>query len=136
MATQVHRDQRTYQQSSVVNSNAINIDPSNELLSYFPRTRLDAEVIRDSILQSAKLLSPKMYGPPVKPLQPAVIGAQPMVPPSGQRVLGGPLSPGACTPTRNERSRLPYLILLMAPVENPALLNAIVPTQHFRPLPY
>ncbi|MGC6451712.1 MAG: PSD1 and planctomycete cytochrome C domain-containing protein [Pirellulaceae bacterium] len=65
----------TYQQSSVVNSNAINIDPSNELLSYFPRTRLDAEVIRDSILQSAKLLSPKMYGPPVKPLQPAGIGA-------------------------------------------------------------
>ena len=60
----------TYQQSSVFQAATLNKDPGNHLLSYFPRTRLDAEIIRDSVLQSAGLLSEKMYGPPVKPLQP------------------------------------------------------------------
>jgi hypothetical protein len=48
-------------------------DPSNQWLSRFPRTRLDAEIIRDASLLSAGVLSEKMFGPPVKPPQPAGI---------------------------------------------------------------
>lgn len=65
----------TYQQSSRVNPDASSLDPENRLLSYFPRMRLEAEVFRDSILQSSGLLSLKMYGPPVRPLQPKGIAA-------------------------------------------------------------
>jgi hypothetical protein len=36
----------------------------------FPRTRLEAEIIRDSALSAAGLLSEKMFGPPVRPPQP------------------------------------------------------------------
>jgi len=41
---------RTYQLSSQSSEEAADIDPSNELLSSFPRRRLDAEAIRDTIL--------------------------------------------------------------------------------------
>ncbi|MEQ1861662.1 MAG: PSD1 and planctomycete cytochrome C domain-containing protein [Chthoniobacteraceae bacterium] len=56
----------TYRQSSQWNAN----DPQNTLLSRFPRTRLDAELIRDGTLRAAGLLSQKMGGAPVKPPQP------------------------------------------------------------------
>jgi hypothetical protein len=46
------------------------LDPENRLLSVAPRFRLDAEVIRDSILLAAGVLSRKQGGPPVRPLQP------------------------------------------------------------------
>ncbi|MBA63383.1 MAG: hypothetical protein CMJ76_13580 [Planctomycetaceae bacterium] len=65
----------TYQQSSRVKTDARAVDPENQLLSYFPRVRLDAEVFRDAVLQSSGLLSLKMYGPPVRPLQPDGIAA-------------------------------------------------------------
>jgi len=65
----------TYQQASRIKPEALTADPENRLLSYFPRIRLDAEVFRDAVLQSSGLLSPKMYGPPVKPLQPAGIAS-------------------------------------------------------------
>jgi hypothetical protein len=45
-------------------------DPENRLLSYAPRFRLDAEIVRDSIVQAAGVLSKKEGGPPVRPLQP------------------------------------------------------------------
>lgn len=41
---------RTYQLSSVATAEQTQLDPHNELLSHFPRQRLDAEAIRDSIL--------------------------------------------------------------------------------------
>jgi hypothetical protein len=46
------------------------LDPENRLLSVAPRFRLDAEVIRDSILMASGVLSRKLGGPPVRPLQP------------------------------------------------------------------
>lgn len=60
----------TYRQSSRINPAARSVDPENRLLSYAPRPRLEAEVIRDSILRAAGLLSSKMGGPGVRPPQP------------------------------------------------------------------
>ncbi|MCH8830329.1 MAG: DUF1553 domain-containing protein, partial [Planctomycetes bacterium] len=60
----------TYRQSSHVNAAARRKDPENRLLSYAPRPRLEAEIIRDSVLRSAGLLSTKMGGPGVRPPQP------------------------------------------------------------------
>ena len=61
----------TYRQSSAVTAELAARDPGNRLLARGPRVRLDAEVIRDTMLQSAGLLSDKMYGPGVRPPQPA-----------------------------------------------------------------
>ncbi|HVK58134.1 MAG TPA: DUF1553 domain-containing protein, partial [Candidatus Kapabacteria bacterium] len=46
-------------------------DPENRLLARGPRFRMPAETIRDQALFVGGLLSPKMYGPSVKPPQPA-----------------------------------------------------------------
>lgn len=61
----------TYRQSSRVHDNALRVDPDNRLLAYFPRTRLDAEILRDSWLVAAGKLNPTLGGPPVRPPQPA-----------------------------------------------------------------
>jgi len=45
-------------------------DPENVLISRFPRVRLEAEIIRDSMLSAAGLLNPKLGGPSVYPPQP------------------------------------------------------------------
>jgi hypothetical protein len=60
----------TYRQSSAATPAAIARDPANVLLARGPRVRLEAEVIRDSMLAAAGLLSAKMYGPGVRPPQP------------------------------------------------------------------
>ncbi len=61
----------TYRQSSAVPPALADRDPKNVLLARGPRVRLEAEVIRDSLLEAAGLLSKKMYGPGVRPPQPA-----------------------------------------------------------------
>ena len=61
----------TYRQSSVASPAALAADPANLLLARGPRTRLEAEQIRDGLLRAAGLLSAKMYGPGVRPPQPA-----------------------------------------------------------------
>ena len=60
----------TYRQASAVTSELVARDPDNALLARGPRVRLEAEVIRDSLLAAAGLLSTKMYGPGVRPPQP------------------------------------------------------------------
>jgi hypothetical protein len=61
-----------YRQSSRVTPDAFHRDPDNRLLARGPRFRLSAETIRDQALAVSGLLSPKMYGPPVKPPQPSL----------------------------------------------------------------
>ena len=60
----------TYRQSSRVSPEQYQKDRSNRLLGRGPRFRLEAEMIRDSALSVAGLLSPKMHGPSVMPHQP------------------------------------------------------------------
>ncbi|MCA9080831.1 MAG: DUF1549 domain-containing protein, partial [Planctomycetaceae bacterium] len=60
----------TYRQSSAVNEAQFERDPDNSLLARGPRVRLTAEMIRDQALLVSGLLSSKLYGPPVKPMQP------------------------------------------------------------------
>jgi uncharacterized protein DUF1553 len=60
----------TYRQSSVVTPELLDRDPSNALLARGPRFRIEAEMIRDLAMAASGLLSPQMYGPPVKPFQP------------------------------------------------------------------
>ena len=61
----------TYCQSSDARPDLAEIDPRNRLLARQLRTRLDAEVIRDSALAAAGLLAEKVGGPSVFPHQPA-----------------------------------------------------------------
>ncbi|MBL9115437.1 MAG: PSD1 domain-containing protein [Verrucomicrobiaceae bacterium] len=67
---------QTYKQSSrrtSVSTPAANIALEDSLYARAPRFRLDAEVIRDSSLKAADLLSTRMGGPGVYPPQPASV---------------------------------------------------------------
>jgi len=57
----------TYQQSSESQEKAAAVDPDNKLLWRFARRRMEAEAIRDSMLEVSGLLNPKMGGPGVFP---------------------------------------------------------------------
>lgn len=59
-----------YRQSSRVTDDLIARDPQNRLLARGPRFRLSAEMIRDQALSVSGLLAHKLFGPPVRPLQP------------------------------------------------------------------
>jgi len=73
---QLHRllvTSATYQQSSTTDPTSLRLDPDNRWLARAARPRLEAEMLRDSFLAAAGMLSRKMYGPPVRPPQPAGI---------------------------------------------------------------
>ena len=59
----------TYRQSSRLLPGAFDRDPYNRLLARGPRFRMEAEMIRDAMLAAAGLLSEKVGGPSVFPLQ-------------------------------------------------------------------
>jgi len=61
-----------YRQTTKVSKELVERDPDNRLLARGPRVRLTAEMVRDQALFASGLLSPKMYGPSVKPPQPAL----------------------------------------------------------------
>jgi uncharacterized protein DUF1553/uncharacterized protein DUF1549/cytochrome c len=56
-----------YQQQSTPSREAVNRDPANLLLSHFSRRRLNADEVRDSVLQATGGLNPKRGGRPVVP---------------------------------------------------------------------
>lgn len=56
-----------YRQSSVERPEAIKVDPENKWLATYPRKRLEAEVIRDSLLYVAGVLNETVGGPSVLP---------------------------------------------------------------------
>ncbi|MES2981168.1 MAG: DUF1553 domain-containing protein [Verrucomicrobiota bacterium] len=60
----------TYRQSGHITPEKLEADPANNLLARGPRTRLDAEQIRDLALASSNLLSKRIGGASVKPYQP------------------------------------------------------------------
>lgn len=79
---QLHRlivTSQTYRQDSAIGDLASGTGEADRisvrLLNRFPRRRLEAEVIRDTSLFSAGLLSEKMYGKPVRPPQPSGVAA-------------------------------------------------------------
>ncbi len=63
----------TYRQSARISAELLQRDPHNVLLARGPRFRVEAEVIRDSLLTAAGLLSAKIGGPSVFPPQPASV---------------------------------------------------------------
>lgn len=60
----------TYRQDSTASPTRRSNDPTNVLLSWFPRQRLPAEMLRDQALAASELLSEAMHGPAVYPYQP------------------------------------------------------------------
>jgi hypothetical protein len=60
----------TYRQSSRVTPGLLEHDPDNRLFARGPRFRSPAEFVRDQALAVSGLLSTKLHGPPVRPLQP------------------------------------------------------------------
>jgi hypothetical protein len=60
----------TYRQASAIRPELLKADPDNRLLARGPRFRMDAEVVRDSILAASGLLVERIGGKGVKPYQP------------------------------------------------------------------
>jgi len=64
-----------YRQSSATREEVLAADPENKLLAVFPRRRLDAEEIRDSLLLASGKLNDKVGGPSVFPPIPKGLSA-------------------------------------------------------------
>ncbi|MEM9481913.1 MAG: PSD1 and planctomycete cytochrome C domain-containing protein [Verrucomicrobiota bacterium] len=60
----------TYQQRAKASPKLLDLDPANELLARGPRFRQSAELVRDNLLAISGLLSRKVGGPSVFPVQP------------------------------------------------------------------
>ena len=60
----------TYRQTSTASDDLLQKDPKNKLLARGPRFRLSAELVRDNLLTVSGLLSDKIGGPLVYPVQP------------------------------------------------------------------
>jgi hypothetical protein len=60
----------TYRQSSRITRELWAYDDRNFLYARGPRSRMDAETVRDNALSVSGLLSKKQFGPPIRPFQP------------------------------------------------------------------
>jgi len=60
----------TYQQSTNITDQMLELDPENKLYARAPRIRLSAEKIRDHALATSGLMTHRVGGPSVKPYQP------------------------------------------------------------------
>lgn len=60
----------TYRQSAEVTKKKIAADPENIYLGRAPRTRYDAEFVKDHVMATSGLLNKEIGGPSVKPYQP------------------------------------------------------------------
>jgi len=67
----------TYRQSSATTPALLEKDPYNRLLGRGPRFRMEAEMIRDVTLAASGLLSRKLGGPSVFPMQPEGVWKSP-----------------------------------------------------------
>lgn len=67
----------TYRQDSKVSETLYQRDPDNRLLARGPRFRIEAEMVRDIALTASGLLSRKVGGPSVYPVQPDGIWRNP-----------------------------------------------------------
>ncbi len=79
----------TYQQSSHVTPALLEKDPEDRLLTRAPRVRLEAELVRDTVLAEGGLLSAKIGGPSVFPPQPPGITSEGTYGPLEWRVSEG-----------------------------------------------
>jgi hypothetical protein len=64
-----------YRQSSAQRDDVLKVDPDNKLLAVYPRKRLEAEEIRDSLLVASGQLVDKVGGPAVFPPVPSNFNA-------------------------------------------------------------
>ena len=62
-----------YRQDSRIDPDKLELDPNNQLLARGPRMRLQAEFVRDAMLQQSGLLNDWIGGSSVKPYQPEYI---------------------------------------------------------------
>ncbi|HLQ39005.1 MAG TPA: PSD1 and planctomycete cytochrome C domain-containing protein [Planctomycetota bacterium] len=74
-----------WQQSSVARPDVAARDPDNRWLSWYPRRRLPAELLRDQALYVSGLLVEKFGGPSVKPYQPDGLWQEVAMPASNTR---------------------------------------------------
>jgi hypothetical protein len=89
---QMHRlivTSATYQQSSEVPQELLARDADNMYLARAPRVRLEAEMLRDSQLRTAGLLTTRIGGPSVFPPQPAGITTEGTYGPLDWKVSAG-----------------------------------------------
>jgi hypothetical protein len=97
----------TYRQDSAASLEQLAADPANILLARGPRVRLEAEQIRDGLLRAAGLLSEKMYGPGVRPPQPAGVTETAYGGGPGIRARGRIATAAASTRFKSGRHRSP-----------------------------
>ncbi len=101
-----------WQQSSIPDADALRVDPENRLLHHMPLRRLEAESIRDAMLQVSGRLDARLGGPPVDPHRAANDPSK--------RLLIGPLD-------GNGRRSLYTKMTLMEPPRLMAVFNQPIP---------
>ncbi len=103
-----------WQQSSLADPRALELDPENRLWHHRPLRRLEAEALRDALLQVSGRLDSQLYGPAVEPWRAAED--------SSKRLYRGPLDGAG--------RRSVYLeMTLMEPPRFLALFNQPLPKQ-------